>query len=200
MENDYSKSIFFGSQCDTERTKESFVRMSIDEFFERISSQEFRRIQDDIEFYRGRGELKIANVYEATLPIFYPSADFTKMSEKNVVAHNGMVVITMKSDSLDAKIEAMEHLEAWKFVKGFYRNIRSNIVIFAWMGYCNDKKELRLRRKKALELMSAALPKMKFDCRRRLIRGVMMCYDPNWSFWRDDSEVEGLEELRNLGK
>lgn len=192
MENDYSKSIFFGSQCDPERTKESFVSMSIDEFFERICSEEFRDVQDNIEFHRGRGETNIANGYEATLPVFYPSADFTKMSEKNVVAHNGMVVITMKSDSPEDKLDAMEHLEAWNFVKGFYRNIRGNITIFAWMGYCKDIRELRERRKKTLELMSAALPKMKFDCRRRLIRGVMMCHDPYSLFWREDCDVKAL--------
>lgn len=200
MKNDYSKSIFFGSKCDSNRKKESFESMSIDEFFDTITSDEFSIAQDSIEFHRGKGNEHTAKDLERELPIFFPSADFANMPRNNTVCHNGMVVFTMKSDSLLDKLDSMHHLEAWKFVKGFYRNIRGNIVIFAWMGYCKDVKELKERRAKTLELMSAALPKMKFECRKRLIRGVMMCHDALWTFRRDDSEVEGLEELRNLGK
>ena len=86
----------------------------------------------------------------------------------------------------------MRHVRAWEFVKGYFTNVRGDIVVLIWLGLDFTKpSEFRALRDKAVEMMNLAVRKAHFRCCARVIRGVMATYDPN-CYIRADSELSAF--------
>lgn len=185
-------SFLIGSQCNAQRTTDSFRPVFVDQILADIKTGLYRNLVDQARRYRYEGNLEEAHAVEGSLPIIYPGADLTGLDNGDAIPLNGVAVVTMKLNSpLDAD-EALRHVRAWSFVKGYFTNVRGDVVILIWVG-CDFSKaaEFRERRDHAVDMMNTALRKVHFFCRARSVRGIMAAYDPN-CFIRPDSDLKAF--------
>lgn len=187
-------SFLLGSQCDAQRTADSFEPILVDQILQDIRQGRYREVVEAARRRRYEGDIQGAHAVEARMPIIYPGADLSDIEHRDDILLNGIAVVMMKLDSpLDAD-EVLQHVRAWKFVKGYFTNVRGDYMVLIWVGQdFATSKEFRSLRDEAVASMNLALRNAHFLCRSRSVRGLMAAYDPN-CFSRPDSELQALNQ------
>lgn len=185
-------SFLLGSQCNANRTADSFEPILVDQILLDIKQGRYRDVVEAARRCRYEGDVKGAHAAEARLPIIYPGADLSDIEHRDDIQLNGIAVVMMKLDSpLDAD-EVLRHVRAWKFVKGYFTNVRGDYMVLIWVGNeFTTSAEFRALRDEAVRGMNLALRNAHFLCRSRSVRGLMVAYDPN-CFSRPDSELQAF--------
>lgn len=189
----YSNSILIGTYCDSNRSKESMTSMFVDEFFDIIRSDRYHNEQRQIKHYRGVGMSKKAQEIESSLPLFYPTTDFTCSNRLNRFNHNGIAIINIRCDDSKQQVVIMTELTKLPYVKGYYVNTRGTLTVLVVISQAKDSQQFREKRSALVEHLSKLFPGVLVSCRARIIRALMICYCPFLTFVREDKEIEAYK-------
>lgn len=181
-----------GTFFETQAKKRNGIPMTVDQFIEAVRSDRYREQVSSIHHDRATQHYADSLSVSEDLPIFYPIGDISdSFKRRDLEVNTGLAVYRLDFRNPNDVADVLAHLRAWSCCKAYFSNCRGHIIALIYLGNDLNHKNWVARYREAAATLNHTLPHVGFIGSPRMIRGILLSYDP-MAYCRPDGELTAL--------
>ena len=178
-----------GTYFETQGQKGNGIPMTVDQFIQAVKSDRYSKEVRSIHHDRTVKHIAELNAKVGTLPVFYPIGDVSdNIKPRDLTLNTGLAVYRLDFRNPNDVSDVLAHLRAWPCCKAYYSNCLGHIFALIYLGNDLCSKNWGTRYREAAATLHRTLPHVGFIGSSRMIRGILLSYDP-MAFCKGDDEI-----------